>query len=72
MSGLEREITDRLHGAAARLLARHRPHLTWRVSRRRRAVFVELLRGLADQMVGTTRVEAITLFESRLSPKGPT
>ena len=31
-----------------------------------------LLAGLDELELGTTRVEAITLFESRLSPKGPT
>src|SRR5688572_1119982 len=31
-----------------------------------------LFAGLGDTRLGTTRVEAITLYESRLSPKGPT
>ena len=31
-----------------------------------------LLEGLEDLTLGVSRVEAITLFESRLSPKGPT
>jgi 2'-5' RNA ligase len=30
-----------------------------------------LVEGLTATVLGTTRVEAITLFESRLSPKGP-
>jgi len=31
-----------------------------------------LLDGLADHRVGTTHIDAITLFQSKLSPKGPT
>jgi 2'-5' RNA ligase len=31
-----------------------------------------LLEGLEKRSLGTTRIDAITLFESRLSPTGPT
>jgi 2'-5' RNA ligase len=31
-----------------------------------------LFDGVADRVFGTSRVEAITLFHSRLSPNGPT
>jgi hypothetical protein len=31
-----------------------------------------LLEGLEEQALGVSRVEAITLYESRLSPRGPT
>jgi 2'-5' RNA ligase len=31
-----------------------------------------LLDGLTDRRIGTTRIETITLFQSKLSPKGPT
>ena len=31
-----------------------------------------LLDGLTDRRIGTTRIDAITLFLSKLSPKGPT
>ena len=74
LRGVEREITDRLHRAGVAPESRdYRPHLT--LARVRDAVGLKsasLLEGLADQVVGTTRVEAITLFESRLSPTGPT
>ena len=74
LRGVEREITDRLHRAGVAPESRdYRPHLT--LARIRDAGGLKsasLLEGLADQVVGTTRVEAITLFESRLSPTGPT
>lgn len=50
----------------------YRPHLT--LARVRHAAGLRaarLFEGLSAQL-GETRVEAITLFESRLSPKGPT
>jgi len=31
-----------------------------------------LLDGLTDRRIGTTQIDAITLFHSKLSPKGPT
>jgi 2'-5' RNA ligase len=31
-----------------------------------------LLDGLTDHRIGTTHIDAITLFQSKLSPKGPT
>ena len=49
------------------------PHLT--LARVREAAGLRaaaLLEGLRDVVIGTIPVEAITLFESRLSPKGPT
>ena len=51
----------------------YRPHLT--LARVREAAGLRaaaLLEGLERTLLGTTPVEAITLFESRLSPKGPT
>ena len=48
------------------------PHLT--LARVREAAGLRgsrLCEGFENQVVGTTRVETITLFESRLSPKGP-
>jgi len=33
---------------------------------------IPLFEGLAEQSIGTTKVDAITLFQSKLSPKGPT
>jgi len=49
------------------------PHLT--LARARDAAGLRtaaLLEGVSGAILGTTRVAAITLFESRLSPKGPT
>ncbi len=49
------------------------PHLT--LARVRDATGLEvpaLLEGLAETEIGRMEVEAITLFESRLSPQGPT
>ena len=49
------------------------PHLT--LARVRDAAGLRagtLIEGLRDFVLGTTKVDAITLFESRLSPKGPT
>lgn len=51
----------------------YRPHLT--LARVRSAAGLRsaaLLERLEHTPLGTTQVEAITLFESRLSPKGPT
>ena len=51
----------------------YNPHLT--LARVREAVGLRsaaLLESAAETTLGTTAVEAITLFESRLSPKGPT
>ena len=50
----------------------YRPHLTLaRVREAGRLRARELLAGLDEHHVGSARVEAVTLFESRLSPKGP-
>lgn len=49
------------------------PHITLaRVRDAGRLRARDFLDGLEDVSLGTTRVEAITLFQSRLSPKGPT
>ena len=74
LSAVERDITERLNQAGVAPEPRdYHPHLT--LARIRDAGGLKsssLCHGLQDQMVGTTHVEAITLFESRLSPKGPT
>lgn len=70
----EREVSDRL----ARLgIARedrpYSPHLTLaRVKEAAGLRAASLVEGVADRDFGSTRVDAITLFESRLSSKGPT
>jgi 2'-5' RNA ligase len=74
LGGVAREVTARLHQVGVAPEPRdYRPHLT--LARIRDAAGLtssRLCDGLSDQMVGTTRIETITLFESRLSPKGPT
>jgi 2'-5' RNA ligase len=72
--GLERDVSGRLAACEVDREDRaYRPHLT--LARVRDAAGLrsrELLEGLTDRVFGTTRVDAITLFHSRLSPKGPT
>lgn len=74
LGGVEREVTARLQQVGVAPEPRgYRPHLT--LARIRDAAGLtssRLCEGLLDQVVGTTRIETITLFESRLSPKGPT
>ena len=74
LADVERIVSDRLD-----VLEVHRedrpfnPHLT--LGRIRDAGGLRataLLEGLHDVVIGATPVDAITLFESRLSPKGPT
>ena len=71
---LARDVTGRLEQAQVPPEERpYSPHLT--LARIREAAGLRsaaLLDGYRDAPLGTTRVEAITLFESRLSPKGPT
>jgi 2'-5' RNA ligase len=71
---LEGEASMRL--AAAKIPREERPyspHLT--LARVRDAAGLRsatLFEGMVDHVLGTTRVDAITLFQSKLSPKGPT
>jgi RNA 2',3'-cyclic 3'-phosphodiesterase len=71
---LEREVSERLGRLGLAPEPRvFSPHLT--LARVRDAAGLNaarLLDGLEREMVGTARVDAITLFESRLSPKGST
>ena len=71
---VEREITARLIPLGIPEEDRaYSPHLTLARVREPAALkSARLLDGLTDHRVGTTRVEAITLFQSKLSPKGPT
>lgn len=71
---IERTISARLTqiGVAPEDRA-YSPHLT--VARVREPAGLrtaQLIDDLLDRQVGTTRVSAITLFQSKLSPKGPT
>ena len=74
LSRVEREVTSRLAVAAVPPEERpYSPHLTLgRVKDPTGLKTAAIFRGLDDLVMGTTLVEAITLFESRLSPKGPT
>jgi 2'-5' RNA ligase len=73
LTAIENEVSERL---VARGLAReerpYNPHLT--LARVREPAGLRpapLLESVKDQAFGSVSVEAITLFESRLSPKGP-
>ncbi len=70
----EREISSRLTTLAVPPEGRpYSPHLT--LARVREATGLRsasLFEGFEDQPLGTTRIDAITLFQSRLSPKGST
>ena len=70
---MERAVSARLAATGVPPEERaYRPHLT--LARVRDAAGLKsrpLFEGLAERALGTTRVEAITPYESRLSPKGP-
>jgi RNA 2',3'-cyclic 3'-phosphodiesterase len=70
----EREVSERLARLGIPPEPRpFSPHLTLaRVRDAAGANAARLLDGVEREMVGTTRVDAITLFESRLSPRGST
>jgi 2'-5' RNA ligase len=70
---IEQEVTARLRGVGVAPEGREfRPHITLaRVRNKARLRVGPLLEGLTDSVLGTTWVEAITLFESRLTQKGP-
>jgi 2'-5' RNA ligase len=74
MTAIEGQVSDRLAGAGIAAEERpYSPHLT--LARVREAAGLRsaaLLGAVHDRILGATTVEAITLFESRLSPKGPT
>ena len=71
---LEREVSTRLATCGiAREDRPYAPHLTLaRVREGARLRVAPLFEGLADSSFGTMPVDAITLFHSRLSPRGPT
>ena len=73
LAEVERHVTNRLASEGIQPEERaYGPHLT--LARVREAAGLRastLLEGLRDVELGDARVEAITLFESRLSPKGP-
>jgi 2'-5' RNA ligase len=71
---LETAVSARLEPLGFESGARsYSPHLTLaRVREARGLRTAALFEGIAGQPVGTTTVDAITLFQSKLSPKGPT
>ena len=71
---VEREITARLTPLGIPDEDRaYSPHLTLaRVRDPANLTSTRLLDGLTDRRIGTARIETITLFHSKLSPKGPT
>jgi 2'-5' RNA ligase len=70
----EREVSRRLTGIGLQEEDRpYSPHLTLaRVREPAGLRTSRLLEGLTDVQIGITRIGAITLFQSKLSPKGPT
>jgi 2'-5' RNA ligase len=74
LAAVEREVSDRLARLGiAREDRAYSPHLTLaRVKDAAGLRAASLLEGLGEADFGSTRVDAITLFESRLSSKGPT
>jgi 2'-5' RNA ligase len=72
LSAVETEVSARLAACGiAREERPYRPHVT--LARVREAAGLRsaaLFERLADRRFGTSRVEAITLFQSRTSPKG--
>ena len=74
LTAIEELVSERLSGVGIAVEERpYNPHLTLARVREagglRSAEWLEVVR---DTTFGSTTVEAITLFESRLSPKGPT
>jgi 2'-5' RNA ligase len=70
----EREISARLAPLGIPEEDRaYSPHLTLaRVREPAGLRSARLLDGLTDRLLGTVHIDAITLFQSKLSPKGPT
>jgi RNA 2',3'-cyclic 3'-phosphodiesterase len=71
---IEAEVTARLTPLGIPEENRaYSPHLTLaRVREPAGLKTAHLLDGLTDRRIGTVRIGAITLFQSKLSPKGPT
>ena len=73
MRVIEREVRTRLQFVTSDDAREHSPHLTLgRVKNPAGLKSGALLEGLDRGRLGVVPVEAVTLFESRLSSKGPT
>jgi 2'-5' RNA ligase len=74
MAELEQEVSARLESAGVPREARpYTPHLTLaRVRESRRLAGASAFEGADRHTLGTTAVDAITLFQSQLSSRGPT
>jgi 2'-5' RNA ligase len=74
LGAVERQISARLLDLGIAEESRpYTPHLTLaRVREPAGLKSASLLEGLRDVRIGKTHIDAITLFESKLSPKGPT
>jgi 2'-5' RNA ligase len=74
LAAIEQDVSRRLEACGIPREERaYRPHLTLaRVKASGGLRARHLLEGFTDRAFASTRVDAITLFESRLSPKGPT
>jgi 2'-5' RNA ligase len=72
LMSIEREVTTRLVACGIGPEERdYRPHVTLaRVREHAGLRGRDLLDGLADRSFGDSTVDAITLFQSRLSPRG--
>jgi 2'-5' RNA ligase len=73
LQDIEHDVTRRLEGVGIAPEERpYSPHLTLaRVREPAGLRSAALLEGLTDRAPGGVRVDAITLFQSKLSPKGP-
>ena len=70
---LERAVSQRLETLVPAEDRPYAPHLTLaRVKEPAGLSRAALFQGLTSRQFGRVHVDAITLFESRLSPKGPT
>jgi len=69
---VERAVSLRLDGLVPRDERGYNPHLTLARVRDGAGLAASLVEGLAGAVLGRVHVEAITLYESRLSQKGPT
>jgi 2'-5' RNA ligase len=69
---MERQVSSRLETVVGPGDERgYSPHVTLARVREADGLTRTICKGLENVVLGTTRVETVTLFESRLSPNGP-